>query len=381
MGYKLRQFDGHEVMLKLADPTFANRDRYALQLTCRFCSGIELKIYQQFHYCPSIPGSKTKILADTFPCQWLLYPHDVYDLLPAADQDTILASGDFETEDAAAVIRRSFLPQVIKDQLPEKLELGLVFYARDENIATRQHWKYTMALDRYLTHFNRAKFSAAGGPTQEGIACDRFGKHIDRHGDKPMPVLTIRCGAGMNDPRKKTKTKEEEDDEEEEEDDADEDDESDDDNDEYEDTDEEEELEDEDEESENEDEDEDADEDEGEEVEQDIRPCPLFDIHFPYTDDPVDDGEECTPEVAEHVCWESDHVHALINPGIDICNILEFPAPMARYYWLKARASEHSGAKVTREIRDGASHKILKWQVAEEVRLSYKLASEQNWEN
>ncbi|KAG0022956.1 hypothetical protein BGZ82_010868, partial [Podila clonocystis] len=172
MGYKLRQFDGHEVMLKLADPTLANRDRYALQLTCRFCPGSELKTYQQFHYCPSIPGSKTKILANTFPCQWLLYPHDVYDLLPAVDQDTILASGDFETEDAAAVIRRSFLPQVIKDQVPEKLELGLVFYARDENITTRQHWKYTMALDRYLTHFNRAKFSAAGGPTQEGIACD-----------------------------------------------------------------------------------------------------------------------------------------------------------------------------------------------------------------
>ncbi|KAG0021263.1 hypothetical protein BGZ82_011384, partial [Podila clonocystis] len=183
----------------------------------------------------------------------------------------------------------------------------------------------------------------------------------------------------------KEEEEEEEEDEEDEEkkDDADEDDESGDDDDEYEDTDEEEELESEDEESENEDEDEDADEDEeDEEVEQDIKPCPLFDIHFPYTDDPVDDGEDRTPEVTEHVCWESDHVHALINPGIDICNILEFPAPMARYYWFKARASEHSGAKVTREIRDGASHKILKWQVADEkAQLSYKLASEQNWES
>lgn len=138
MGYKRKQFDGHEVMLKLADPTLTNRDRYALQVTCTYCQSPELKIYQQFHYCPAIPGSKTKILINSFRCQWLLYPHDVYDLLPAADQDAILASGDFETEDAAAVIRRSFLPQVIKDQVPEKLELGLVFYARDDNITTRQ---------------------------------------------------------------------------------------------------------------------------------------------------------------------------------------------------------------------------------------------------
>ncbi|KAG0065452.1 hypothetical protein BGZ92_005571 [Podila epicladia] len=223
-----------------------------------------------------------------------------------------------------------------------------------------------------------------------------------------MPVLTVRCGAGLKDPRKKeTKKKVEETEEEEEEDEEEDDDETGDDegdgddedceDDEEnetedegadEDTDEDEEEKEEEEENEGESEDEYADENEedenedNEEDEQDLKPCTLFDIHFPYTDDPVNDGEDYIPEVAEHDCWESGHVHALINPGIDICNILEFPAPMARYYWFKARASEHSGAKVTREIRDGASHKILKWQVADEelANLSHKLASEQNWE-
>ncbi|KAF9371780.1 hypothetical protein CPC16_002852 [Podila verticillata] len=409
MTFQRHLFNPREAMLKLADPTFQKRTLYCALISCSTCNTRELKIYRQFHYCNSLGPKnkiKKKVLVGNFDSKWLLYPHEVYDQVSKAEQDAIKKCGDFEFEDAAAVIRRSPLPQEIKDQMPEDpaFSLGLVFYASTTatDITTRQHWKYTMAMDRFLAHFNQAKFSAEFGASRQGITRDVYEnmyrlyqldtliQHIDRHEDKPMPVLTQRCGRGST--VKKSLPKKVEEDEQDEEEDGEEDEEGEEedaDNSEWEDEEEEEEEEEEDEQEEKEDKntddhdndnDDDEEEDEDEQEFIDGEPCIGWSLYFPFTDDLTNDGEEYKAQEVLHICHDSDEVRGLINPGVDICNFFEFPILLARHYWYRARVCEHYGDVVTRETPKGISHKLLKWQVTDEAakQLSHERTAEQN---
>lgn len=320
-------------MEKLANPAFEHKQRYryCLLLACPQCGVSEVKLDQQYHTCSTEPTGEIKITGniDRFKIRRLLYPHDVFVNLGHVQQARVLASGKFVTEDAAAVIRRSKLPKVVVDQVPTDFELGPIFYTRS-NFTTSEHWKITMACDRFLTAFNHAQFSALSGQVQQGgeeeegeeeeeedkfdngpyknYRVDPVLQHIARHDGNPLPVLTMSCGATHS-------------------------------------------------------------------------ACNKWSLHFPYSDAILANGGFETRQV-QHNCpgTGSKSERGMINAGVVICELLDFPEPLARRYWYWARQQESDGAAEVQENPLPLSHRLLRWQVDREqaIALSHERAEEQN---
>ncbi|KAG0320633.1 hypothetical protein BG000_003491 [Podila horticola] len=299
-------------MEKLANLAFEHKQRYryCLLLACPQCGVSEVKLDQQYHTCSTEPTGEVKITGnlDRFKIRRLLYPHDVFVNLGHVQQAQVLASGKFVTEDAAAVIRQSKLPKVVVDQVPTDFELGPIFYTRS-SFTTSEHWKITMACDRFLTAFNHAQFSALNGQVhqageeEEGeeeenkfdngpyknYRVDPVLQHIARHDGNPLPVLTI--------------------------------------------------------------------------------------------DAILANGGFETRQV-QHNCpgTGSKSERGMINAGVVICELPDFPEPLARRYWYWARQQESDGAAEVQENPLPLSHRLLRWQVDREqaIALSHERAEEQN---
>ncbi|KAG0086868.1 hypothetical protein BGZ93_011285 [Podila epicladia] len=306
-------FNFMQVMITLARPTsLASNDSYLL-LQCQDCGICELKSGQSLHICAADPTGKKKIQNalknSPFNYRYLYYPHDVYDNLAQEHRSTIQARGVFSEEDAATIIRRSTLPQVIKDQVPDELTLGKVFYLKDSTASSTDHWLNTMAVDRFLQYSNRAQFSAFN--QQEGDNNDitdnfyteynvqALFDHVERHILDPEPVLTLRCGAI-------DKTR-----------------------------------------------------------------CDKWTVHFPFLSSTGAQGQFKTRQ-AQHNCSKTGvkSERGLINGGTVICSLLEFPEPLTRRYWRQARSKEYAGGQVKENVQS-KSHMLLTWESNREAALEF----------
>ncbi|KAF9323137.1 hypothetical protein BG006_001733, partial [Podila minutissima] len=295
-----RPFNFMQAMIDLARP--ASNNKY-LQLQCQDCGISELKSTQSVHICVADPTGKKKIQNalknNPFNYRHLNYPHDVYDNLAHEHRSTIQARGVFSEEDAASIIRRSTLPQVIKNQVPVGTTLGKVFYLKDSTVSSTDHWLNTMAIDRFLQYSNRAQFSVFNQHEDgDNDINDNFYTeynvqalldHIERHILEPKPVLTLHCGA-INKTR-----------------------------------------------------------------------CDKSTVHFPFLPSKGAQGRYKARQ-PQHNCSKTGvkSERGLINGGTVICSLLEFPEPLARRYWHQARSKEHAGGQIKENVQS-TSHMLLTW--------------------
>lgn len=219
-----------------------------------------------------------------------------------------MASGLFEREEATTVIRASGLPRVIIDRVPDTL--GPIFYDRANINHTWLHWKVTMAMDRYLTVLNRAEFSALGGLENEQADMGDNDMFDDPYTVYQVAELIkhIQRHEGAPMPVLTTTC---------------------------------------------------GARDMGAEGKVGAR-CRVWSICMPY------EGEgDFTPHQAQHSCVvaHNSKERSLVNGNMAICNILDFPAPLARRYWYHARRTEHDGSTETPEAAASGSHLLLLWNV------------------
>lgn len=112
-------------------------------------------------------------------------------------------------------ILRSHLPSVIKDMISDNTGLGTIFYSRSSLIKTRDHWKATMAVDKFLSAVNdlsilplEAMFTTLSRRKKRSIE-DKVDNgpyknvtvvpmldHIAKHQSKARSYSVIRCPAG-----------------------------------------------------------------------------------------------------------------------------------------------------------------------------------------
>lgn len=298
-------FNFLQAMMDLSDPASQNRnkrDTYLL-LQCHDCGIVELKTSQALHFCSEVLEGKKKIgnsLKDSsLNYRWLHYPHQVYDHLSPEHRIEVQEDGSFAQEDAANIIRHSDLPQEIKDKVPPGFQLGMVFYQDGSNSA-EVHWRNTMAMDRFLEHFNMGQFSAIDQGSDDYGLDDDFYKsynvgslleHIGRHIQDPKPVLTQRCGAiGV------------------------------------------------------------------------VR-CDRWSIYYPF-DKGVQPSGTFKNRQVQHSCPRTGKKseRGIINGGVAICDLLQFPSPLSRRYWHQVRSDEYTQGQ-TGELSQSNSYSLLGWHV------------------
>ncbi|KAG0339657.1 hypothetical protein BG000_001677, partial [Podila horticola] len=299
-------FNFVQAMKDLADPTTAKevkKDKRAgsekleyLLLECGDCGVVELIKYNSIHACAADPKgkkeTKNNIINGPFRYQKLMYPHQVYDNLTQEQRTSVKELGVFAQQDAAAIIRHSGLPQAVQDQVPVGVELGSIFYLPGNSGTASAHWLNTQAIDRLLQHLNSAVFSAFDRREEEDFDLD---DDVYRHHN--VSELLNHIHRHLLDPEPKPVLTQ------------------------------------------------------CCGVGQNSR-CDKWSIYFPCDDSRTATGE-CKRRQVQHRCAENGgkSMRGIINGGVVVCRLTEFPAPMARRYWHQARSKEYAGGQIKEDVQ------------------------------